>query len=106
MNDSGVVRVSVSDIQMPFWSMVVFMVKAAIASIPAFIILSIIGTLVFSVLAGISGGIGLLAPRRANPGATIAERRPVPSTLFRVKTTSGRFPLCSPLHGCPGPYWE
>ena len=58
MNDSGVVRVSVIDIQMPFWSMVMFMVKAAIASIPAFIILSIIGTLVFSVLAEISGGSG------------------------------------------------
>ena len=58
MNDSGVVRVNVIDIQMPFWSMVMFMVKAAIASIPAFIILSIIGTLVFSVLAGILGGSG------------------------------------------------
>ena len=58
MNDSDVVRVSVIDIQMPFWSMVVFMVKVAIASIPAFIILSIIGTLVFSVLAGISPGSG------------------------------------------------
>ena len=58
MNDSGVVRVSVIDIQMPFWSMVMFMVKAAIASIPAFIILSIIGSLVFSVLAGIFGGSG------------------------------------------------
>ena len=58
MNESGVVRVSVIDVQMPFWSMVVFMVKVAIASIPAFIILSIIGTLVFSVLAGISPGSG------------------------------------------------
>ena len=56
MNDSGVVRVSVIDIQMPFWSMVVFMVKAAIASIPAVIIVSIIGSLVFSVLAWVSGG--------------------------------------------------
>ena len=50
MKDSSVVRVSVIDIQMPFWSMVMFMVKAAIASIPAFIILSIIGMVVFSVL--------------------------------------------------------
>lgn len=55
MNDSGVVRVSVIDVQMPFWSMVVFMVKAAIAFIPAFIILSVIGTLVFVLLAGMSG---------------------------------------------------
>ena len=57
MKDSGVVQVSVIDIQMPFWSMVMFMVKAAIASIPAFIILSVIGTLVFSGLAGISEGL-------------------------------------------------
>ena len=53
MNDSGVVRVSVINVQMPFWSMVMFMVKAAIASIPAVIILSIIGSLVFSVLIGV-----------------------------------------------------
>ncbi len=32
-------RVVVTDIQMPFWSMVIFMVKWAIAAIPAAIIL-------------------------------------------------------------------
>lgn len=31
--------VIVTDIRMPFWSIVIFMVKAAIASIPAMIIL-------------------------------------------------------------------
>ena len=56
MSDSSVVRVSVIDIQMPFWSMVMFMVKAAIASIPAFIILSVIGALVVGVLTGITEG--------------------------------------------------
>ena len=56
MNDSSVVRVSVIDIQMPFWSMVMFMVKAAIASIPAFIILSVIGTLVVALLGGVAEG--------------------------------------------------
>ena len=56
MNDSSVVRVSVIDIQMPFWSMVMFMVKAAIASIPAFIILSVIGALVIGVLTGLTEG--------------------------------------------------
>lgn len=50
--------VNVVDIKMPFWSMVVFMVKAAIASIPAIIILTIIGTLVFSVLGGVIQGVG------------------------------------------------
>jgi hypothetical protein len=37
-------RVTVVDIQMPFWSMVVFMVKAAIASIPAVFILTVIAS--------------------------------------------------------------
>ena len=36
-------RVSIVDIRMPFWSMVVFLVKLSIASIPAFLILSALG---------------------------------------------------------------
>jgi hypothetical protein len=55
-NDSS--HVSIVDIKMPFWSMVVFMVKAAIASIPAFIILAIIGAVIVGMLGGIIGGIG------------------------------------------------
>ncbi|WP_170286783.1 hypothetical protein [Thermochromatium tepidum] len=39
-------RVTVIDIQMPFWSMVVFMVKAAIAAIPAIFILTVISSVV------------------------------------------------------------
>ena len=58
MNDSGVVRVSVIDIQMPFWSHGNVHGEGGHRVIPAFIILSIIGTLVFSVLAEISGGSG------------------------------------------------
>jgi hypothetical protein len=45
-------EVVVTNIQMPFWSMVWFMVKWSIASIPAFIILVIIFWLSFSFLAG------------------------------------------------------
>ena len=45
--------VVITDIKMPFWSMVVFMVKWAIAAIPAFIILAILGV----VIAGFLGGI-------------------------------------------------
>lgn len=51
-------QVTIVDVKMPFWSMVVFMVKAAIASIPAFIILAIIGAIFFVVLGGIFGGMG------------------------------------------------
>lgn len=43
-------HVTITDIKMPFMSMVVFMVKAAIASIPAFIILSVIASLTFTLL--------------------------------------------------------
>ena len=49
--------VKIVDFDMPFWSMVTFMVKAAIASIPAFIILSVIGTIVFGLLGGMMGGM-------------------------------------------------
>jgi spore coat polysaccharide biosynthesis protein SpsF (cytidylyltransferase family) len=45
-------QVVISDISMPFMSMVVFMVKAAIAAIPAAIILSLIGMLVSGLFMG------------------------------------------------------
>ncbi len=41
MNDQP--RVIVTDVQMNFWSMVTFMVKWALASIPAFFLLFLIG---------------------------------------------------------------
>jgi hypothetical protein len=56
MDGGDINEVRIVDIEMPFWSMVVFMVKAAIAFIPAFIILSFIGSLVFAFLAGLLGG--------------------------------------------------
>ena len=47
-------EVVVTDVKMPFWSMVVFMVKLALASIPAAIILAI----VYFIIAAILGGLG------------------------------------------------
>ena len=58
MDNNNIKAVSIVDIKMPFWSMVTFMVKASIASIPAFIILSVIGSLVFMILGAIVGGPG------------------------------------------------
>jgi hypothetical protein len=52
-------EVTIVDIKMPFWSMVVFMVKAAVASIPAvFIVSGIVALAMFgmTVLAGLFGG--------------------------------------------------
>ncbi len=46
-------KVSIVDIKMPFWSMVVFMVKATLASIPALIILTIISLIIVVITAGI-----------------------------------------------------
>ena len=51
-------HVVVVDIKMPFMSMVTFMVKWAVAAIPAFIILSIIGTLVMAILHAMVGPPG------------------------------------------------
>ncbi|MFW2373348.1 MAG: hypothetical protein ACN4GM_09530 [Gammaproteobacteria bacterium] len=56
MNNNEINQIDIVDIKMPFWSMVVFMVKAALASIPALIIL----TIIFAILSGILGGLGNL----------------------------------------------
>ena len=49
-------EVVVVDVSVPFGSMVVFMVKWAIASIPAFLILIVLGFLVGGLLGGIAVG--------------------------------------------------
>ena len=49
-------EVSVVDVKMPFGSMVLFMVKWALASIPAFFILFVFGL----ILGALFGGVGLL----------------------------------------------
>jgi hypothetical protein len=52
-NNQGII---VTDIKMPFWSMVTFMMKWTIASIPAFIILLCISTGAGLILGAIIGG--------------------------------------------------
>jgi hypothetical protein len=49
-------KVVVTDIKIPFGSMVILMVKWAIATIPALIILSVIGTLTFGIINALMGG--------------------------------------------------
>jgi len=53
MEDYGVKEVNIVDIKMPFWSMVIFMVKATVAAIPAMIILTILWFLVLAVFVSI-----------------------------------------------------
>jgi hypothetical protein len=50
-------EVVVMDIRMPFGSMVAFMVKWAIAAIPAMIILGVLWYLLMMVVFGLSGGM-------------------------------------------------
>ncbi len=52
MNNENSTRVVVTDIRMPFWSMVRFMVKWAIAAIPAILILALLGALLSAALTG------------------------------------------------------
>ena len=48
--DKSIVRVEVKDFDIPFWNMVGFMVKWAIASIPAFIILVFVIAVILAML--------------------------------------------------------
>lgn len=58
MNSEIEKRVVVTDISMPFISMVIFMIKWVIASIPAFIILSILWASVTAILGALMRGMG------------------------------------------------
>jgi hypothetical protein len=49
-------QVVVTDIKIPFRSMVVLMAKWAIATIPALIILSVIGSIIFWLITALMGG--------------------------------------------------
>jgi len=53
-------KVIVTDIQMPFWSMVVFMIKWTVASVPALIILSFLVGLVVVLIGALFSGLGFL----------------------------------------------
>lgn len=48
-------RVVVTDIRMPFWSMVMFMVKMVFASIPALIIFSAVISVIMTLLMALFG---------------------------------------------------
>lgn len=55
--DSQNNEVTIVDIKMPFWSMVVFMVKWTVASIPAILILAVLGAILVGILSGLLGGL-------------------------------------------------
>ena len=49
-------EVVVTDIKIRFWSMVVLMVKWALAAIPAIVVLIVIGAVISAVLGALFGG--------------------------------------------------
>lgn len=51
-------EVVVVDIKMPFWSMVMFMVKWAVASVPALVVLAILLSFAMALMTGLFGGLG------------------------------------------------
>ena len=55
MDTDNVSNVNIVDIKMPFMSIVVFMVKAAIAAIPVLIILTVLGMILTGVISGMIG---------------------------------------------------
>lgn len=74
----GAQPVVVIDVRMSFWSMVVFMVKWVIAAIPAFIILSLLASVVFAVFTAIPSYFGYAERARAERTLLEGERIPVP----------------------------
>lgn len=53
MSDRSENHVVVTDVKIPFWSLVFLIVKISIAAIPAYIILFVIGVFLFGILGGI-----------------------------------------------------
>ena len=51
-------RVTVVDVDMPFWSMVAFMLKWTIAAIPALVILGVLFAVLSAILAVLLAGVG------------------------------------------------
>ncbi|MEO1889905.1 MAG: hypothetical protein ABGX33_08305 [Cycloclasticus sp.] len=49
MDNTETTKVSIIDVKMPFISMVIFLVKLSIAAIPAFVIMSIVASILFAV---------------------------------------------------------
>lgn len=50
-------EVTVVDVRMPFWSLVVLLVKLSVAAIPAMFILSFMGALFWGIFGAVFGGM-------------------------------------------------
>ena len=91
-------NVIVTDIRMPFWSMVIFIVKLAIAAIPAMILLALIGAICMGIFTAVVSSL--------NQRASTVEVAPtyVPPSVNSQPSTSGeRDPAADRCFGSPEP---
>ena len=58
MSGDNETKVVITDIQIPFWSMVVLLVKLSLAAIPAMLILGTLSGLVAVAVSGLFRGVG------------------------------------------------
>lgn len=93
----GAQPVVVVDLKMSFWSMVVFMVKWAIAAIPAFLILFLIGTVLVSFVGGFFSSYSKYSPQaKVDAGSSNSESAEIlPEVVYTPDPTRGVFWLLS-----------
>jgi hypothetical protein len=77
---SAPMRVTITDLDMPIGSMIVLLLKLAVASIPAAIVISVVGFVIVAALAVIGAGVGMSSSMRQSSsqtgvtGVAVAER--------------------------------
>lgn len=62
MNDKTPQQVTVTNIKIPFFSLMFFLVELIVAAIPALIIASIVLTVIGMVIMGVFGGLAQVPP--------------------------------------------
>lgn len=79
-NNNARQEVEVTDIRMRFGSMVVFMVKWAIASIPALLILVVAGALFWGITVGLISSMGTRSPLHSEQSSATTGRSTTPTS--------------------------
>ncbi len=74
----GTDSITIRDIDVPFWRIVVIMIKWAIAAIPATLIVFVLYMLIFGLLGGLIGGLAELGglDSSAIPGGLTGQQTP------------------------------
>ena len=90
-------EVRITDVRMPFGSMVMFMVKWAVASIPAMFILAVLGTIFWGTAIGVLSSIRPTSGRQSASGDTTTRNSPgtAQQNTFTGKTSETARPPAS-----------